>query len=541
MTPTRSPSTIRKDTVGRSTDDLSPCHDLSQRLARPAEPTSDARRFRAAASALALAILALPSFARAQVASIDSAKIRDFVTASMRADAVPGFAVVVVTRDGTAYAEGFGNTGNGGEAITPETPFVLGSMSKSVTALAVMQLVEAGRIDLDAPVRLYLPEFAMASADAERITVRQLLAHTSGIPGMAARADGDEPTLSDHVAALRHVELERVPGSAHEYASPNYQILGSIVEVVSGESFGAYVARRIFTPLGMRRSHVDGDVARAAGLADGHQMMFGVAVARQLPAEPGRLPTAALMSSANDLGRFMRAQLRGGELDGARVASDSSVAAMHRPLVQGEGFGYAMGWRVSDIGGTSAVHHGGVLPNYRGKMVMLPEPGIGVVVLTNVSTVIGSPTSHRIADGVAAIVSGQEPAPSPRLSLRWILLGVAIGMVMITALQVRGIVRAVRAPRSLGVAAREIGFAMALVFGLPLLVGFGWTEMWRQAPDMTAWMVMAAALGIATGLLRLRGSSAAGGGNAARRRRLGGRVAGLRTSETSDPGTDGTL
>ena len=199
----------------------------------------------------------------------------------------------------------------------------------------------------------------MLSADAKTITIAQLLAHTSGIPANAARAQGDAPTLAEHVAALQGVALERAPGTAYEYASPNYQVLGRVVEVVSGESFAAFVARRIFAPLGMRHSFVDAASADAAGLARGHQMLLGTAVPRDLPAEPGRLPTAALISSANDLGRFMRAQLRGGELDGARVATAQSVAAMHRPLVQLQGFGYAMGWHVSSIGTEPAVHHGG--------------------------------------------------------------------------------------------------------------------------------------------------------------------------------------
>ncbi len=455
----------------------------------------------------AIAIAALPSFGRAHAVKIDDAKIRDFVTNAMRADAIPALAVVVVTRDGTAYAEGFGRRGDGQEAVSPDTPFVLGSMSKSITALAIMQLAAAGRLDLDAPVRLYLTGFTMASAAAEHITVRQLLAHTSGIPAKAARANGEEATLAEHVAALRFVRLERAPGAAYEYASPNYQLLGRIVEVVSGESFGTYVARHIFKPLDMRHSFVDVASARASGLAEGHQMIFGAAVARTLPDGPGRLPAATLMSSANDLGRFMRAQLRGGELDGARVASESSVAAMHRPLVQVEGFGYAMGWRVSDMGAVLAVHHGGILPSYRGKMVMLPQLGIGIAVLTNVSTVIGSPSSHRIADGVAAIVSGQAPAPSPRWPLRWILLAVAMGMLMVTAWQLRGLFKAVRAQRSLGVALREMGIAVALLIGIPWWVGFDWTEMWYQAPDLMVWIVTAAVLGILTGLLRLRGTA----------------------------------
>lgn len=458
-----------------------------------------------AAHVLALAMLAaLPSLPHAQSAIIDTAAVRRFVTETMRADGVPGLAVAVVTRDGTAYAEGFGSTGRAGERITPDTPFILGSMSKSFTALAVMQLVETGQIDLDAPLRRYLPDFAMASPEAEQITVRQLLAHTSGIPTNAPRAEAEGRTLADHVSALRRAKLVRTPGSAHKYASPNYQVLGRIVEVASGESFGTYVLRHMFTPLGMRHSYADASSVGKDKLALGHQMMLGMAVPRQLPLEMDRLPTAALMSSANDLGRFMRAQLRGGELDAVRVASDSTVAAMHRPLVQADGFAYAMGWRVSKIGDETAVHHGGIVPNYRGKMVMLPERGLGVVVLTNASTVIGSPTSHRIADGIAMIISGQQLAPSSRISLRWVLIGVAFGMVLITVLQLRGVVRALRAPRSVAAAVKEIGFAAALVFGLPAILGFGWEELLRQAPDMTVWVIVAATLGVVTGVLRIR-------------------------------------
>ena len=106
----------------------------------------------------------------------------------------------------------------------------------------------------------------MLSADAKTITIARLLAHTSGIPANAARAKGDAPTLAQHIAALQGVALARAPGTAHEYASPNYQLLGRVAEVVSGESFAALVARRIFVPLGMRQSFVDAesaDVCRA--------------------------------------------------------------------------------------------------------------------------------------------------------------------------------------------------------------------------------------------------------------------------------------
>lgn len=466
--------------------------------------------WRVLARFLFISLVTLPPIAHADSSSIDVAKIRQFISSQIRADAIPGLAVVVVSRDGTLYTEGFGTNPSDAKTITADTPFLFGSMSKSFTALAVMQLVESGQIDIDAQVRSYLPHFTMASAQAGQITVRELLAHTSGIPANAARASKDDATLADHVAALRDVHLARAPGAAYEYASPNYQILGRIVEVVSGESFGAYVARHVFEPLGMLHSFVDQASALAAGLAQGHQMMFGFAVAHPLPPEPGRLPTAALIASANDLGRYMRMQLRGGELDGTRVVSESSVTTMHRPLVKLADFGYAMGWRVSEISGSHAVHHGGILPNYRGKMVLLPERGIGVAVLTNVSAAIGSPSSHRIADGVAAIALGQPPAPSPAWPLRWILFGMAIGMLMITALQLRGLVKAVRAPRSLAVAARELVFALAILLGLPWWGGIGWLGIYRQAPDLAVWSIVAAALGLSTALLRIRGARARG-------------------------------
>ncbi|MFZ1839978.1 MAG: hypothetical protein WAU20_14710, partial [Dokdonella sp.] len=135
---------------------------------------------------------------------------------------------------------------------------------------------------------------------------------------------------------------------------------------------------------------------------------------------------------------------------------------------------------------------------------------IGVAVLTNVSAAIGSPSSHRIADGVAAIALGQPPAPSPAWPLRWILFGMAIGMLMITALQLRGIVKAVRAPRSLAVAARELVFALTILLGLPWWGGIGWLGIYRQAPDLAVWSIVAAALGLSTALLRIRGHRAPG-------------------------------
>ncbi|WP_019588174.1 serine hydrolase domain-containing protein [Deinococcus apachensis] len=344
----------------------------------------------------------------------DLAAIDAHVEATMRADRVPGAALVIVNPERVVHLRGFGQDGRGG-AVTPQTSFLLGSMSKSFTALAVMQLVEQGRVDLKAPVRRYLPWFRVADPEAsEAITVAQALAHTTGIPTRAPRA-GEPATLEDQVRALSRVHLSHPPGTRYEYASPNYLILGAIVERVSGQTYGDFLRRNVFTPLNMNRSFTSQDAAWRSGMSSGHRYWLGFPAPVLLPYEADRLPTAAIISSAGDLGHYLIAQLSGGRYAERRVLSAAGVAQMHRGTVAapGENFRYAMGWREGPVRGVPAIHHGGILPHFRGKMVLLRETGWGVAVLTNVSSVLPLvPTSHRMADDIAASLVG-VPLPGP--------------------------------------------------------------------------------------------------------------------------------
>ncbi|MEO8226327.1 MAG: serine hydrolase domain-containing protein, partial [Gemmatimonadota bacterium] len=200
------------------------------------------------------AVVLLPAFAQdpgAGTRTPDFGAIDAYVARAMAADRVPGASIAIVHGDTVVHVRGFGSDGRG-NPVTGETGFVLGSMSKAFTALAVMQLVERGRVELDAPAQRYLPWFRVGdSAASAAITVRQLLLHTSGIPTRAARARGDARTLTDHVRALASVKLAHAPGTVHEYASPNYLVLGAIVEAVARRPFGAYVEQEIFAPLQM--------------------------------------------------------------------------------------------------------------------------------------------------------------------------------------------------------------------------------------------------------------------------------------------------
>ena len=208
---------------------------------------------------------------------------------------IPGVSLAIVEGDKIVHLRGFGRARPGGEAPTPQTPFVLGSTTKSFTALAVMQLVEGGKIELDAPVQRYLPWFRVADPKASaQMTVRHLLNQTSGMPmiaGMITLADlDDDPGAAERQArALSTLKLARPVGAAFEYSNLNYNLLGLVVEAASGESYADYIQRHLFTPLGMSHSHTSQAAAKRDGLAVGHRYWFAHPVAIRRSAAPTRI------------------------------------------------------------------------------------------------------------------------------------------------------------------------------------------------------------------------------------------------------------
>lgn len=442
------------------------------------------------------------------LASIDA-----YVEQLMANDRVPGVALAIVRGQEVVHLRGFGIADPAGTPVSPQTPFILGSMSKSFTALAITQLVEAGTIELDAPVQRYVPWFTLADpAAAAQITIRQLLYHTSGIPTNAPQATNADPSLTDHVRALVATQLVHPPGTVHKYASPNYQILGLVVELRSGMPFASYLQERIFAPLAMGNSYTNGPVAVSAGLAVGHQYWFGFPRPSTLPHEPDRLPTAAIISSAEDLSQYLIAQLNDGQYRDATVLGPEALAEMHRPGVPADDFSYAMGWRVGPLKGVPAIHHGGMLPHFRGKLVLLPESGWGVVVLTNASSFFGRPTSHDMADGIVAILSGQ-PAPGQPLSLSALLLLITAGLGLITLNQIMTLARLGRWRRQISTQPPsalalwfpiviELVFPIFLIVGLPALLGLPLTTIQQQLPDVTLWLFVTAFLGLLTGVCK---------------------------------------
>ena len=230
----------------------------------------------------------------------------------MQKHGLPGAALAVVEGGQVAYLKGYGAAG-AGRPMTPQTRMFIGSQSKSFTALAVAQQAEQGKLDLDAPVRTYIPWFRVADEDASaRITLNHLLHHTSGLSesgyGVLLPAGASAERA---VRSLAGARLTAPVGARHQYFNVGYDVLAYIIETVSGQPYADYLQAHIFGPLGMARSTAA--PATVSDVAQGYSRFFGFAIPVRQPVRTYEIGAGYIISTAEDLARFAMAMLQDGD------------------------------------------------------------------------------------------------------------------------------------------------------------------------------------------------------------------------------------
>lgn len=451
---------------------------------------------------------------------LDVIALDNFISSQVARHHIPGLAVAVTRGDKVVFVRGYAEAQDR-LPVTGKTLFRIASLSKSFTAMAVLQLVEAGHIELDAPIARYLPDFALATPlQAERITVRQLLNHTSGLAdtGFVDGLNGQQKTLADRVASLRAATTIDQAGSAFHYFDPNYQILARLVEVVSAQAFDAYLQQHIFTPLDMQdsiSSVTSGLPVRPSHLvAQGHIMIYGVAMAQ--PELAGFLGgSGGVVTSAADMAHYLIAQGNHGNYSGRSVLSANGILLMQTPPA-GVQSAYAMGWAVSDMNGKRTIEHNGVLSTFYADAVLLPESGYGVVLLYNAYALSAATLAFpEIKSGVVAILLGATPRRG-KLSMPWFGAGFAALSVLLIALMIWRLrrLRSQAQDFNLSVWKRAWGWlwplAPALVLlALPRLLAlqtgryFELLMLARAMPELIILLVVSAALGLIAVVVRL--------------------------------------
>ena len=301
---------------------------------------------------------------------------------------VPGVAIGMIRADELDVAA-FGVTSvEHPLPVDGDTLFQIASVTKTMTATVIMRLIERGALDLDAPVRRYIPAFRLRDAAAqERATVRHLVTHTGGWLGdcFADFGNGDD-ALERYVAAMAELEQITPLGEIWHYSNSSFALLGRLIEVVTGKTYEAATRELLFVPLGMTRS------CFSAGEAITHRVAVGHVIVDEKPtvARPWAFPRAAtpvggIVSTANDLMRYARFHLGDGRApDGARLLSRESLDLMRTPLADADlDRKVGVSWFVRTVGGVRLQYHGGVAIGQQGVLMLAPDRGEAITVQTN--------------------------------------------------------------------------------------------------------------------------------------------------------------
>jgi CubicO group peptidase (beta-lactamase class C family) len=260
---------------------------------------------------------------------------------------------------------------------TPDTKFRLGSVTKQFTAALILLMQQEGKLNINDPVSKYLPDAPKAW---EKITLANLLGHTSGIPNFTNFKEFGAWSASAHTwdeeyAFFKDKPLDFEPGAKFSYSNSNYEVLGGILEKVTGKKYGDLLRERIFVPLGMNDSGLDSDELVLPKRAEGYKPgPKGLTVARS---ESMSVPFSAgsIYSTTGDLLKWEHG------LFGGKVLSADSLKAMTTP---GKG-DYGLGVMIQDEDGVKVVEHGGGIEGFNTNLIYVPEKRICVVVLANVN------------------------------------------------------------------------------------------------------------------------------------------------------------
>ncbi|MFC4356804.1 serine hydrolase [Halobium salinum] len=367
---------------------------------------------------------------------------------------VPGLSVTVADADGTVYASGYGSRDlAGNRPATADTLYGVGSVTKSMTALAVAQLAEAGMLAVDDPAADHLDADLDGALDhdGEPVRLRHLLSHTSGLPslgtsetliGRRLRRSVDTLPMGDRedfYAHLRGAVDERTgpPGERFAYSNAGYVLLGHVVEEATGRPFAEYVEEHLFDPLGMERATFD-DFAFSTD--DDHATPYlleeGEPTAASLPVRELSHPAGGALASTADLARYLRLYLGDGDLGGQRHVDSATVGDLLEPRVETPYGPYGFGWWRESVAGHTLNGHAGDVAVSSAYAGFCPEEGVAVAVGAN--TAPPFPLS-RVGHGVFAAVLGENPYEAVPYFRRRALFGDVTGEYAVY----RGVKRAV--------------------------------------------------------------------------------------------------
>ncbi|GAA0535721.1 CubicO group peptidase (beta-lactamase class C family) [Rhizomicrobium palustre] len=365
-----------------------------------------------AAMALAPAVLAKPV--------ADSGRIDDYrklIGDGMARHRLTGASAILVQENAVVWAEGFGHADReNGIAMRPDTIVPIGSVTKTFTALALMQLRAEGRVDIDRPVRDFVPNLRIGTrgADFNRVTVRSVMTHTSGLPSDVFKNTGLESAdYTNVVDLLNDTELAAWPQTIGLYSNIGYSLLGNVIRNVSGQAYPDYVRSRILRPMGMARS----GFATEAGLPARARLYYQDGRPTP-PLELRDQPAGGLYSSVEDLARYAIGLMKAWGGAPSPLIDPASVQAMFRlsnAHIAIETNKKGLGWFMFQRGGAFAMYHAGSTGFANAALLLLPQKRIAAAILVNSvgGDALASAFAFRVLEDYG--LKTEDIRPSPHL------------------------------------------------------------------------------------------------------------------------------
>ena len=329
---------------------------------------------------------------------------------------VPGMVVGVLLDNTVIYRKSLGLRRLGSNRkVTTRSLFHMASVSKPFVATAIMQLVEKGKMKLDANLINYLPYFKLADKKYKDITIRQILNHTSGIPDVTDY-EWDKPQFDDgaaerYVRSLSEKKMLFVPGKGYRYSNMAYDILAAVIARISGKTFETYVKENVFDPLDMKDStflkrEVPDELENNAHIVDYNSISLKTKVSDEYPYNRIHAPSSTLHSNVEDMMRWGMANLNSGVLDGEKILKATTHATMWKPPLNEQSDKYVgMSWFVDKYKGLTTVSHGGGDLGFRTYFLMVPKMNLAIVTMGNCSSF----NSRAVVNSVLDILLGETP------------------------------------------------------------------------------------------------------------------------------------
>lgn len=439
-----------------------------------------------------------------------SVAIETLLNESTRMSGAPGMSVSIIDEGETYYISSGYADREKKKPATENTLYELASVSKAFTGVGILLLEEQHRLSMTDPIQKYLPwisfNYKGVPIDMQTITLNHFLHHTSGLTNEKHFQDiprgRSRDMLLKTVETLMDTELEFSPGQQYQYGTINYDVLGLVIEIVSGKSYESFMADEVFHPLGLEHTYLYEEDAQNTGqMAQGYRTSFFMKSPYDAPDYAGNKPAGYIISDSKDMARWMKIQM--GTVEDIPDIFKKVVENSHQgnqSVPADDGLYYAAGWLVNSD--KSFIEHDGVNPTFSTQVVLFPDKKRAISLLTNSADTYNS----YIVESINDILEGGSTVSYQKSVMEIsdiILSSVTILFTLLAILIfVLGLMRSERPKKGILIKKRKIlmPILIAITFSLfiliwiyPMFIGYNWAALlvWQPYSLVTALISLA--------------------------------------------------